>query len=76
MFGVALVIVTYVLVNVALLRVLPIPALAQSTLPAADAAQAVTGPSGSRAIVVLSHPDTYWITGNVIGVDGGEDIVG
>ncbi len=23
-----------------------------------------------------THPDTYWITGNVIGVDGGEDIVG
>ena len=30
----------------------------------------------ARAIVVLSHPDTYWMTGNVIGVDGGEDIVG
>ena len=30
----------------------------------------------ARAIVVLSHPDTHWITGNVIGVDGGEDIVG
>ena len=30
----------------------------------------------ARAIVVLSHPDSYWITGNVIGVDGGEDIVG
>mgnify|MGYP001616302583 FL=1 len=30
----------------------------------------------ARAIVVLSHPDTYWITGNVIGVDGGEDIAG
>lgn len=30
----------------------------------------------ARAIVVLSHPDTRWITGNVIGVDGGEDIVG
>ncbi len=30
----------------------------------------------ARAIVVLSHPDTYWITGNVIGVDGGEDIIG
>ncbi|MBM4440761.1 MAG: SDR family oxidoreductase [Candidatus Rokubacteria bacterium] len=29
----------------------------------------------ARAIVVLSHPDTYWMTGNVIGVDGGEDIV-
>jgi NAD(P)-dependent dehydrogenase (short-subunit alcohol dehydrogenase family) len=30
----------------------------------------------ARAIVALSHPDTYWITGNVIGVDGGEEIVG
>ena len=30
----------------------------------------------ARAIVALSHPDTYWITGNVIGVDGGEDVVG
>jgi enoyl-[acyl-carrier protein] reductase III len=30
----------------------------------------------ARAVVVLSHPDAYWITGNVIGVDGGEDIVG
>ena len=30
----------------------------------------------ARAIVVLAHPDTHWITGNVIGVDGGEEIVG
>lgn len=30
----------------------------------------------ARALVVLAHPDTHWITGNVIGVDGGEDIVG
>lgn len=29
----------------------------------------------ARAIVALSHPDTAWITGNVIGVDGGEDVV-
>ena len=29
----------------------------------------------ARAIVALAHPDTYWITGNVIGVDGGEEIV-
>lgn len=28
------------------------------------------------AIVALSHEATAWITGNVIGVDGGEDIVG
>lgn len=30
----------------------------------------------ARAIVALSHPDTYWMTGNVINVDGGEDIAG
>ena len=29
-----------------------------------------------RAMAVLAHPDTQWLTGNVIGVDGGEDIVG
>jgi enoyl-[acyl-carrier-protein] reductase (NADH) len=29
----------------------------------------------ARAVVALSHPDTHWITGNVIGVDGGEGIV-
>jgi enoyl-[acyl-carrier protein] reductase III len=30
----------------------------------------------AAAIAVLCHPNTYWMTGNVIGVDGGEDIVG
>jgi NAD(P)-dependent dehydrogenase (short-subunit alcohol dehydrogenase family) len=30
----------------------------------------------AAAIAALSHPNTYWITGNVIGVDGGEDVVG
>lgn len=30
----------------------------------------------AAAIGVLAHPNTYWITGNVIGVDGGEDVVG
>ncbi len=30
----------------------------------------------ARTLVVLAHPDTHWMTGNVIGVDGGEDIVG
>ncbi len=30
----------------------------------------------AAAIVALSCPGTHWITGNVIGVDGGEDIVG
>jgi NAD(P)-dependent dehydrogenase (short-subunit alcohol dehydrogenase family) len=30
----------------------------------------------ARAVVALAQPDTHWITGNVIGVDGGEDLVG
>ena len=30
----------------------------------------------AAAVAVLAHPNLYWITGNVIGVDGGEDIVG
>ena len=30
----------------------------------------------AHAIVALSHEATAWITGNVIGVDGGEDVVG
>ncbi|MBI4467642.1 MAG: SDR family oxidoreductase [Acidobacteria bacterium] len=29
----------------------------------------------AAAVGVLVHPNTYWMTGNVIGVDGGEDIV-
>lgn len=30
----------------------------------------------AEAIAVLSEPGTYWMTGNTIGVDGGEDVVG
>lgn len=30
----------------------------------------------ARCMVVLTHPDTYWMTGNTIRVDGGEDFVG
>ena len=30
----------------------------------------------AKAIGVLAQPNAYWISGNVIGVDGGEDIVG
>ena len=56
-------------------------------IPGSDAIKAgavARNPSGrltttedvARALVVLAHPDTYWITGNVIGVDGGEDITG
>jgi enoyl-[acyl-carrier protein] reductase III len=30
----------------------------------------------AAAIGVLAMPNTYWLTGNTLGVDGGEDIVG
>jgi len=30
----------------------------------------------AEALAVLAEPGTYWMTGNVIGVDGGEDIIG
>ena len=29
----------------------------------------------ARCIAVLAHENTYWMTGNTIGVDGGEDVV-
>ena len=52
--GVVSVIVVYLLVNVALLAVLPVADLARSTLPAADAAQVLVGERGGRIITVLS----------------------
>jgi NAD(P)-dependent dehydrogenase (short-subunit alcohol dehydrogenase family) len=30
----------------------------------------------AHAILLLSEPASYWMTGNTLGVDGGEDIVG
>ena len=37
----------------------------------------LTTPSDvARAIVAFSHSSTSWMTGNVLGVDGGEDVVG
>jgi APA family basic amino acid/polyamine antiporter len=52
--GVASVIVVYLLVNVALLQVLPLGDLARSTLPAADAAQVLLGGRGREIITILS----------------------
>jgi len=52
--GVAAVIVVYLLVNVALLIVLPLADLAHSTLPAADAAQILLGDRGRIVITILS----------------------
>lgn len=52
--GVVSVIVIYILVNIALLRVLPLRVLSAATLPAADAAQAVFGGRGGQVITALS----------------------
>jgi amino acid transporter len=52
--GVAAVIVVYMLVNMALLWLLPLGDLAASTLPAADAAGVIAGPAGQAIITGLS----------------------
>jgi basic amino acid/polyamine antiporter, APA family len=52
--GVLAVIVVYLLVNLALLSVLPIADLARSTLPAADAARVLVGPRGHQIVTILS----------------------
>jgi APA family basic amino acid/polyamine antiporter len=52
--GVAIVVVVYLLVNLALLHVLPLPDLASSKLPAADAAEVVFGASGQAFVTLLS----------------------
>ena len=52
--GVVSVLVIYLLVNVALLAVLPVADLARSTLPAADAAKVIFGGRGGQIITVLS----------------------
>jgi APA family basic amino acid/polyamine antiporter len=51
--GVVAVIAIYLLVNLALLVILPVPTLAASALPASDAAQAIIGPRGGQIITVL-----------------------
>jgi enoyl-[acyl-carrier protein] reductase III len=35
-----------------------------------------TPPDVARAIVAFAHSSTAWMTGNVLGVDGGEDVIG
>lgn len=52
--GVALVIFIYVLMNAALLYVLPLGEIAGSKLPAADAARKMFGPSGGTLVLILS----------------------
>jgi NAD(P)-dependent dehydrogenase (short-subunit alcohol dehydrogenase family) len=51
-------------------------AIAENALSRNPSGRLTTTDDVARAIAVLCRPGTEWITGNVIGVDGGEDIVG
>jgi APA family basic amino acid/polyamine antiporter len=60
--GIAVVIAVYVLVNAALLHVLPVSRLAGSTLPAADAAEVLFGRGSGKLVTILclvSLPATF-----------------
>jgi APA family basic amino acid/polyamine antiporter len=52
--GVLAVLVLYLLINAALLHVLPLSALADAQIPAADAARSVLGPWGGSVITVVA----------------------
>jgi len=52
--GVVAVMVVYLMVNLALLAILPVAELAASNLPAADAAARIVGSRGAQIIVLLS----------------------
>ena len=51
-------------------------AIAETALKRNPAGRLTTPGDVARAIAVLCRPGTEWITGNVIGVDGGEDVIG
>jgi enoyl-[acyl-carrier protein] reductase III len=51
-------------------------AIAEGALRRNPSGRLTTTEDVARAIAVLSQPGTEWITGNVIGVDGGEDVIG
>ncbi|MDE2180153.1 MAG: SDR family oxidoreductase [candidate division NC10 bacterium] len=50
--------------------------IVQTALQSNPSGRLTTPEDVAATLVVLSRPETYWVTGNVIGVDGGEDIVG
>jgi basic amino acid/polyamine antiporter, APA family len=52
--GVVMCIAIFVLINIALLRVLKMSGLAASEVPAADAARAIFGPHGKQIILVIA----------------------
>jgi len=64
--GVVAVAALYLLVNGALLRVLPMPVLAQSNLPAADAARLLGGEGGAQVITAVALIALLGVTNTVV----------
>lgn len=64
--GVAAVMGVYLLVNVALLKVLPLEAMAASTLPLADAAARLFGPFSAQLITALALLSSIGLVNTVI----------
>ncbi len=64
--GVLAVVALYLLVNLALLRVLPLPQLAASSLPLADAARLLFGGLSGQLITVLALVSSFGLVNAVI----------
>jgi len=64
--GALLVTALYVIINLALLRVLPLPALAASPLPVADAARIVLPDGGAELVTVLALMTVLSLINNVL----------
>jgi len=50
-------------------------ALLEHAMKANPSGRLTTPDDVQKAVVLLSKDDAHWITGNVIGVDGGEDLI-
>lgn len=64
--GTLLVVALYLLINFAFLRVLPLPALAASQLPAADAARLILPRGGAELVTVISLLTVLSLLNNVM----------
>ena len=64
-----------VTVTPALRRIPGSETLVEHALKANPSGRLTTTDDVAKAIVLLSKDDAQWITGNVIGVDGGEDLI-
>lgn len=64
--GTSLVVALYLVINLAILRVLPLPVLAASQLPAADAARVILPRGGAELVTVISLLTVLSLLNNVL----------